>query len=94
MEEQQDGFKVEKIPENTPVLVGFGKHSLQEVMSWIGTEKEIDAYVAQLRAEMGAGNVEVRQQPAEREVKIKAEPNFGINAANVTDTGEELVGTA
>jgi hypothetical protein len=49
MEEQPAGFKVEEIPKNTPILVGFGKYSLEEVMSWIDTEKEIDALQASIK---------------------------------------------
>ena len=49
MEEQQAGYKVEEIPEDTLVLVGFGPHSLEEVMGWRGTEREIDALQASIK---------------------------------------------
>jgi hypothetical protein len=49
MEEQQAGFKMEEIPKDTLILVGFGKHSLEDVMGWIGTEREIDALEASIK---------------------------------------------
>jgi hypothetical protein len=48
MEEQQE-FKREEIPPETPILVGFGKHDLKDVMDWIGTEKELDALQASIK---------------------------------------------
>ena len=49
MEEQKPEFKVEEIPKETLVLVGFGKYPLEEVMGWIGTEREIDAIQASVK---------------------------------------------
>jgi len=48
MDEKQD-FKIEELPKDTLVLVGFGEHSLETVLSWRGTEKELDALQASVR---------------------------------------------
>jgi len=34
------------LPGDALILVGFGKHKLSDVLDWIGTDKEEDAYFA------------------------------------------------
>jgi len=74
-----------------PFNVNEGEPIDVDATMGLASDADIDDYVDQLKREMGGGSVEVK---VKREaMPLKADRNFGVNAANVTQSGEELVGT-